>query len=143
VDHVFPATVRLGRLGAISDALVGQTRWDTVDVRRELDVLFGDDDDMAWGYVQSWRRNAQQLYCDAFENLVLAEKDAFGENSYFYRRERNLSTIPEFVRDGIEDARSQRPLGTPEPPDAEVGGLTIGTEYIEADKPTDIGIGIR
>ncbi|KAF7514661.1 hypothetical protein PCG10_005209, partial [Penicillium crustosum] len=107
VDHVFPATVRLGRLGAISDALVGQTRWDTVDVRRELDVLFGDDDDMAWGYVQSWRRNAQQLYCDAFENLVLAEKDAFGENSYFYRRERNLSTIPEFVRDGIEDARSQ------------------------------------
>ena len=98
---------------------------------------------MAWGYVQSWRRNAQQLYCDAFENLVLAEKDAFGENSYFYRRERNLSTIPEFGRDGIEDARSQRPLGTPEPPDAEVGGLTAGTEYIEADKPTDIGIGIR
>ena len=140
VDHMFPATVRLGHLGAISDALVGQTRWDTVDVRRELDVLFGDGDDAAWGYVQSWRRNAQQLYCAAFENLVVAEKEAFGENSYFYRRERNLSTIPEFVRDGVQYTRSQRPPGAPEPPDSEVGGLTTTTEDMEADEPTDIGI---
>ena len=141
VDHKFPATVRLGRLGAISDALVGQTRWDTVDVRRELDILFGDDDDIAWGYVQSWRRNAQQLYCAAFENLVLAEKEAFGENSYFYRKERNLSTIPEFIRDSVQCARSQYPQGIPGSPDAEVGSLTTNAEDIEADEPTDIGIG--
>ncbi|KAJ5699211.1 hypothetical protein N7536_003877 [Penicillium majusculum] len=132
VDYKFPATVRLGRLGAISDALVGQTRWDTVDVRRELDVLFGDDDDMAYGYVQSWRRNAQQLYCAAFENLVVAEKEAFGENSYFYRRERNLSIIPEFIRDGVQCAGSQHPLGAPGPPDAEVGGVATGAEDMEA-----------
>lgn len=104
---MFPATVRIGRLGTISDALVGQTRWDTVDVRRELDVLFRDEDDIAWSYLQSWRRNAQQLYCAAFENLVVAEKEAFRDNSYFHRRELNLSTIPEFVYDGVQDTNAE------------------------------------
>jgi hypothetical protein len=101
LDEIFPPTIRLGQLGSISDALVGRTRWNGVDVRRELDILFGEEDEAAWAYIQSWRRNAQQLYCSAFENLIAAEKEAFAENSYFLRKELKLDTSPAFIRDGV------------------------------------------
>jgi hypothetical protein len=140
VDNIFPATVRLGHLGAISDALIGQTRWDTADVRRELDILFGDNEDISWNYIQAWRRNAQRLYCTAFTNLVAAEKEAFGDDSYFYRRELNLSTTPEFIRDGVYYAGFQRTTNAPGPPDTEASGPSASDEDIEDDKLADVDI---
>ncbi|KAJ6126156.1 hypothetical protein N7471_010649 [Penicillium samsonianum] len=117
VDNIFPATVRLGHLGAISDALIGQTRWDTAD-----------------------RRNAQRLYYTAFTNLVAAEKEAFGDDSYFYRRELNLSTTPAFIRDGVYYAGFQRTTNAPGPPDTEASGPSAGDEDIEDDKSADVDV---
>ncbi|KAJ5740169.1 hypothetical protein N7493_000041 [Penicillium malachiteum] len=100
MDKVFPATIRVGRLGAISDALVGQVRWDEVDVREELDILFGDDDMAAWDFIRKWRKHAQQLYISAFEKLVLAERTAFGANSFFERTRLGLDVTPVFIKHG-------------------------------------------
>ncbi|KAJ5736617.1 uncharacterized protein N7483_001742 [Penicillium malachiteum] len=107
MDQIFPATVRLGRLGAISDALVGQVRWDEVDVREELDILFGDDDVAAWGFIQRWRKHAQQLYIAAFEKLVLTERAAFGANSFFERTQLGLDVTPVFIKGGFYWSRFQ------------------------------------
>ncbi|KAJ5654780.1 hypothetical protein N7490_001783 [Penicillium lividum] len=101
IDEIFPATVRLGRLGAFSDALIGQTRWDGVDVREELDILFGDDDMSAWEFVRNWRQHAQQLYVTAFKKLVTAERATFGANSFFQRAELGLDVTPAFIKEGV------------------------------------------
>ncbi|OQE59145.1 hypothetical protein PENNAL_c0341G06770, partial [Penicillium nalgiovense] len=42
-----------------------------------------------------------RLYYTTFTNLVAAEKEAFSDDSYFYRRELNLSTTPEFICDSV------------------------------------------
>jgi hypothetical protein len=141
LNNIFPATVRLGHLGSISDALIGQTRWDGVDVRRELDILFGEDSEAAWIYIQAWRRNAQQLYCAAFDNLVAAEKEAFAENSYFLRRELNLDTSPAFIRDGVYWPGFQHISNALIPDDADdLTSAEPDTETYDLSVGADLGI---
>jgi hypothetical protein len=65
---------------------------------------------------------------------VAAKKEAFGDNSYFYRRELNLSTTPEFISDGVYYARFQRTTNAPGPPNTEASGPSTSGEDIEDDK---------
>jgi hypothetical protein len=147
MDEIFPATVRLGRLGAISDALIGQTRWDGVDVREELDILFGDDDMSAWEFVRKWRQHAQQLYVTAFKKLVTAERATFGANSFFQRADLGLDVTPAFIKEGVywpgfqHETSELPPSNTSEASSTSnagnIGGLSEEDEEEEDDEDED------
>lgn len=79
----------------MSDALLGRRRWDDPRVVQERDLLLGDDGQRVLDFVLQWREKALQQANGAFQDLMQAERRAFGEKSYFYRREQLLDPLPE------------------------------------------------
>ena len=96
LQHAFAATIRLSDLGPVSDALVGRERWDSPGTVAELDLLFGNDANLAFRRIDAWRKNARQRYEESFHSLVRTEKAMFGHHSFFFRKEQGLSVLPSF-----------------------------------------------
>ena len=80
----------IGSSSALSDALVSRQKWTDPQVIRGQDILLGDDDTAAHPYVHWVRAKIIERYGGAFEPLEINETEAFGENSYFRRKELGL-----------------------------------------------------
>jgi hypothetical protein len=93
--HRFPAAVSMRNISALSDALVGQRRWDDPLVIIERNWLLGPDEDAAWKFVEHCRSKMRRAYK---RNMVLVrrlEKEYYGENSFYYLRETGQYVEPE------------------------------------------------
>lgn len=88
IPYRFPASVEIGGLGALSDALVCRRRWDSLAVIKDRDLLLGGDTERVSAYIAQWRKRAEQTALEAFEVVKEEERRVFGEKSYFYHRER-------------------------------------------------------
>lgn len=97
LPYAFAASTQLTDLGYISNALVGRERWTSVNVVRELDILFGLDNTAATLYINNWRTQARERYIAAMENLRAIEGGLFGANSFVKRSATNLPTVPLFL----------------------------------------------
>jgi hypothetical protein len=82
-DWPFPGSILLDRVSPLAGALVGSRRWTDPDVIRERDILLGPDDIKAHKLVASIRARLVEAYLRQWKDLVAAEKQAYGENSYF------------------------------------------------------------
>lgn len=94
IPYAFPAHVNVGGLGALSDALVGRVRWTDAGVIAERNIMLGDDRHKAMAFVERWRKRAVIQANEAFEHSVQAEKEAFGDKSYFLRKEQGRLDEP-------------------------------------------------
>ena len=79
----------------IGRALVGQMRWDELEVIEEQQILFGDDNKAARAFVNRMRANLLEGYVSTFELLRKKEKLLYGEKSYFYMKEHGGAPLPE------------------------------------------------
>ncbi|EAS27142.2 uncharacterized protein CIMG_12596 [Coccidioides immitis RS] len=91
VPYQFPTTIQLQDLGAISDALVGQIRWDNPMVIKELDILFGPDDKKAQDFINNWCLKAMQIALDVIANTYQIEKKAFDNKFYWHCVHNNIN----------------------------------------------------
>ncbi|KAE8153057.1 hypothetical protein BDV25DRAFT_137298 [Aspergillus avenaceus] len=81
VPYAFPAAVQLTGLGAISDALVGRRRWDSPEVREELNQLFSPDISVGRRFIVKWRESALERAHQCLDKVFRFERDAFQEHS--------------------------------------------------------------
>ena len=79
----FVASVELRGISALGDALVGARRWDSKSVIRERDLVLGRDDVKAQEFVNEVRERMKRAWKQCFYEVVNAETEGFGENSYF------------------------------------------------------------
>jgi hypothetical protein len=91
IPFAFPATIELGGLGALSDALVCRQRHDRHAVVAEKRLLLAGTEAEVGVYLEQWRKTAVNRVCEAFELVKEAEVERFGEKSYFYRKSHGLS----------------------------------------------------
>lgn len=98
----FPAAVAMRNISALSDALVGQRRWDDPHVVIERNWLLGPDDDQAWRYVQHCRSKMKRAYKRNMALIRKLEKEYYGNNSFYYLRETGQYTEP--TREEAEDS---------------------------------------
>ena len=91
IPFAFPAAIELEGLGPISDALICRRRHDKYAVMSEKKLLLQGTNAQRNKYINEWRKRAVNKVCEAFKIVKQAERDAFGEKSYFYRKERGLS----------------------------------------------------
>jgi hypothetical protein len=101
LPYSFPAALRFQGECLISDCLVGRSRWTEPGVSTELDILFGEDEHTAASFIASWRLRAQENYVQLFHEVVRAEKQAFGKDSFFRRKELGLSVVPPSKEDPL------------------------------------------
>lgn len=86
----FAAATDLSGLGGVSDALVGRIEWRDPKAIRERNIVLGADRIKAQEFVSQWRQKAYGLFLEAYQCMVEAEKERFGEKSYFYRKEHGI-----------------------------------------------------
>jgi hypothetical protein len=99
--------VIIGSSSAIGDALVGRRRWTDPQVIRERDILLGDADILAHAYVDRVWAKMIERYEEAFEQLEITETEAFGENSYFRRKELGLPMESDDDSEGEEESQEE------------------------------------
>lgn len=95
----FPASVPLRHISHLSDALIGQARWDDPLVQFEAAVVLGNDDSAAWEFVNSCRQRMIRQYKFNMGIIRDIEKAAYGKNSYFRLLECGLYREPQFEGD--------------------------------------------
>ena len=95
----FVASVTLRHVSHLSDALIGQARWDDPAVEYEASIVLGEDDTAAWEFVNSCRRRMARLYKHNMSIIRSVEKSSFGKNSYYRLVENGLFKTPEFEGD--------------------------------------------
>jgi hypothetical protein len=88
----FPGSILLDRVSPLAEALVGSRRWTDPDVLRERDILLGSDDDASHALVAVIRARLVEAYLRQWKDLVAAEKRAYGVNSYFGRRDGDITS---------------------------------------------------
>ena len=66
--------------------------------------MLGDDDAAVHAYVDRVRAKMIERYEEAFEQLEITETEAFGENSYFRRKERGLPMESDDDSEGMEES---------------------------------------
>jgi hypothetical protein len=98
----FPASLPLRHISHLSDALVGQNRWDNPLVRREAEIVLGENDDAARVYVQESRQKMIQKYKENMRLIREIEKARYGENSFFRLCEQGLFREPQYEGDYID-----------------------------------------
>ena len=100
----FPASIPVRNLCAIGDALVGQCKWNDSIVIWERDLLFGDDETIAWGYVEHFQKKAVETYRENMKYIRILEEEAYGANSYYRlkREGKNVNILSENDDVGIE-----------------------------------------
>lgn len=91
IPYRFPAALELEGLGPLSTALVCRTSWESPAVLAQRDLLLGHDVDRISEYIIQWRVKAKERAIATIKRVFEAEKDVFGERSFFYMRERGLS----------------------------------------------------
>ena len=91
IPFAFPASVRLGGLGDLSDALVCRQRHDMYAVESEKELLLTGSMVEVDSYLENWRKVAVNRVCEAFELVKEGEMKRFGKKSYFYRKMNGLS----------------------------------------------------
>ena len=91
----FPAAVSMRNISALSDALVGQRRWDDPVVVIERNWLLGPDEDAAWKFVEHCRGKMKREYKRNMTLVRRLEKEYYGENSFYYHRETGQYVEPE------------------------------------------------
>lgn len=92
IDSRFHAAVELRSLGPLSDALLGQRRWDSPIVSSVARFLLagGPEEEVAVnGWIREWRLQAVKNYDDAFEIFRQYEMDTFGDKSFFANLDSN------------------------------------------------------
>lgn len=91
-EERFGASVEIRGISALGDALVGARRWDSRSVIRERDLVLGQDDMKAREFVNDVRKKMIGAWKECFYQVVNAETEEFGENSYF-RSTRGLARL--------------------------------------------------
>jgi hypothetical protein len=94
-DYRFPASVVLGSISPIGDALVGRRKYTDPEVQRDLKILFGSDREAAAKLVKQHQDEAVRQYFVAYKKMEALEREIFGENSYFHWRDQGNLGIPE------------------------------------------------
>lgn len=84
----FPSAIELPSLGPLSDALVGQTSWNSPLVRTEQEMMLKDNK-TAMLYYKNWIDNAAETFIKTFNALQDNERAIYQQNSYFKWREDN------------------------------------------------------
>ncbi|KAI9778858.1 MAG: hypothetical protein M1839_007821 [Geoglossum umbratile] len=105
----FPGSIIVGSSTATGDALVGHRKWTDPQAMRERDILLGGEDNTTRAYVSQVRAKMIERYREAFEQLEITETEAFGENSYFRRK--NLG-LPMQLDDHSDSAATEASEGT-------------------------------
>ncbi|EFW13389.1 conserved hypothetical protein [Coccidioides posadasii str. Silveira] len=82
--------LEVNKAGAISDALVGQIRWDNPMVIEKLNILFGPDDKKAQDFINNWCLKTTRIALDAIVKTYQIEKKAFGNKSYWHCVHNNI-----------------------------------------------------
>ena len=95
----FVASVPLRHVSHLSDALIGQVRWDDPAVKYEASIVLGEDDTATWEFVNSCRHRMARLYKHNMSIIWSVEKSSFGKNSYYQLVENGLFKTPEFEGD--------------------------------------------
>ena len=91
----FPASLPLRHISNLCDALIGQSKWTEPLVRKEVNVLFGKDEEAAWNFVHACRRNLLHQYKFNMKIIRELEIKHYGKNSYYYLVENGLYHEPE------------------------------------------------
>ncbi len=135
VPFRFPAATELKSISALSDALVGRCRWDSVWVIQKRDILLGSDAAARYKYLVDWRINATRAFVDSMVTMLDLEQERYGSRSY-YKRQSN--TIPAQDEEVSEESTDDRENTEDDEPDSdeegskEEGGAENG-EIIEAE----------
>ena len=95
----FPASLPLRHISHLSDALVGQTRWDDPLVQMEMGIVLGGDSAHAWEFIDLCRRRAIRKYKYNADIIKSLEKATYGRNSYFRLVENGLYREPRYEGD--------------------------------------------
>ena len=96
VNPWFVASVPLKHVSHLSDALIGQARWDDPAVEYEASIVLGKDDTAACEFVNSCRCRMARLYKHNMSIIRSVEKSSFRKNSYYWLVENGLFKTPEF-----------------------------------------------
>ncbi len=72
-----------------------------MEVRREVSILFGEDEEAGQEMVVEIREKIVRAAQDAYRRLEKLERDLYGEVSYYYIRENGLEVVTD--GEGIED----------------------------------------
>jgi hypothetical protein len=99
----FQAAVLLPATSHVGDALVGRRRWDSLQVLYEANILFGDDDVAARELVVRIRQRLLEAYRAAWKELIIVEKQLYGNRSFFHIVENDIPAPPP---DGLRDSDS-------------------------------------
>jgi hypothetical protein len=97
----FEAAVLLPATSHVGDALVGRRRWNSVQVLYEASILFGDDDVAAQELVVRIRQRLLDAYRTAWKELIVIEKQLYGNRSFFHLEENDIPAPP---ADGLGDS---------------------------------------
>ena len=120
----FVASVPLRNVSHLSDALIGQARWDDPAVENAASIVLGNDDAAAWEFVKACRHRMKRTYKDNMIIIRDVDKTRYGKDSYFRLVENSLFVTPKFEC----DYSGQAPLSNVEDDDATDDGKTTGGE---------------
>ena len=74
-------------ISALSDALLGQRRWDDPQVIIERNWLLRADADPSWIFIERCRERLAKAFRRNMRLVRLLEREYYGENSFYYLRE--------------------------------------------------------
>lgn len=66
---------------AISNALIGQSKWTEPLVRKDVNILFGKDEKAAWNFVNACRKNLLRQYKFNMQIIRELEIKYYGKNT--------------------------------------------------------------
>ena len=120
----FVASVPLRHVSHLSEALIGQARWDDPAVEYKAGIVLGNDDAAAWDFVNTCRHKMKCMYKHNMTIIQDVEKARYGKDSYFRLVENGLFVTPKFKC----DYSGQAPLSDAEDDGATNDGETSGRE---------------
>ncbi|KAI4137511.1 MAG: hypothetical protein L6R39_007243 [Caloplaca ligustica] len=88
IPHRFPPATRLNLESPVSQALVCARAWDDPAVVQEANFLLGSDRVSARQHINQARLRALRAYKVAFKKQVEAERQCFGSDSFYERRDK-------------------------------------------------------
>ena len=90
IPYAFPPAPQVIGLGPISDALVGRLKWTNPAVASKVRIMLGTNKELIQEKLTHQRKLILARTADAFHSLVDAEKECFGNTSFFYTRKQSL-----------------------------------------------------
>ena len=124
IPYRFPADVEIMGLGALSDALVCRRRWDSAAVLEERDLLLKGSEAEVLKHLTKWRKRAEEVTVEAWEQKKKDELSKFAEKSYIFaeqQRELGVEVEAEEDDDVVEGGSDEEGGGDQEMEFAEEG----------------------